>query len=376
MTPPLKTRFFQAAYKEVLKPLFFQLDPELVHDRMTNFGHELGRFELSRRLTAALFDFADPRLEQTIAGIKFANPIGLAAGFDKNAALTDILPDVGFGFEEIGSITGRPCAGNPKPRLWRLPASQALVVYYGLKNDGADIISERLKGKPFRIPIGVSAAKTNDKLTADPAAAVADYAHVVEKFRGIGDYLTINISCPNAYGGEPFTDPQLLDGLLAKVDELADLPDGKAGKPVFLKLAVDLTQTQLDELLAVVDKHNITGLVCSNLTKKRTNLRLRDAVIPEKGGISGKAVQELSDEQIKYIYAKTKGKYVIMGVGGVFSAEDAYRKIRLGASLVQLITGMIYEGPQLIGAINRGLVALLERDGFSSISQAIGVDNK
>jgi dihydroorotate dehydrogenase len=363
------TRIIAGLYGRVLKPLLFTADPEDVHDRFTNVGEMLGTTEAGRAITRALFGYDHPMLRSTVRGMTFANPVGLAAGFDKNARLLNILPEVGFGFEEIGSVTGRPCAGNPRPRLWRLPKSEALTVYYGLKNDGADAISDRLRNRTFRYPVGISAAKTNDKETADPDKAVADYAHVVSRFRGIGDYLTINISCPNTFGGEPFTDPVLLDRLLTEVDGLAD-------KPVFLKLAVDLPTQQLDEIIEVCSRHRIDGFVCSNLTKNRANMRIADADVPSKGGISGKPVQALSDEQIRYIYRRTAGKYTIIGVGGIFSAEDAYRKIKLGASLVQLITGMIFRGPQLIGEVNRGLVELLKRDGYRSITEAVGADNR
>jgi dihydroorotate dehydrogenase len=363
------TRLIAGLYARLLKPVLFQFDPEDVHDRFTNVGRVMGATHGGQLLTRALMHYAHPALHTEVRGIHFANPIGLAAGFDKNAMLTNILPDVGFGFEEVGSITGRPCAGNARPRLWRLPKSQGLTVYYGLKNDGADVLSDRLRNMKFRFPVGISAAKTNDKETSDPEKAIADYSHVLSRFRGIGDYFTINISCPNTFGGEPFTDPQLLDRLLAHVDELAD-------KPVFLKLAVDLPAQRLDEIIEVCSRHRIDGFICSNLTKNRANMRIKDAAVPDKGGISGVPVRDLSDEQIRYIYRRTAGKYAIIGVGGVFSAEDAYRKIKLGASLVQLITGMVFRGPQVIGSINRGLVDLLHRDGYRHISEAVGVDNR
>ncbi len=369
MTASFRTHIIGNAYRRLLKPVLFRVDPEIIHDRFTALGEFLGASAVTRAITRLAFSYRHPMLRTTVEGITFPNPIGLAAGFDKNARLLDVLPAVGFGFTEIGSITGRPCAGNSKPRLWRLPQSKALVVYYGLMNDGADIISERLRGVPCRFPVGISAAKTNDQRTADPEIAIADYCHVVERFRGIGDYLTVNISCPNAFGGEPFTDPALLDRLLTSVDRCAD-------KPVFVKLAADLTPHQLDAILDVATRHAVAGFVCSNLTKDRSRLDITGALPSMKGGISGKAVQYLSDEQIRHVYRRTGGKYSIIGVGGIFTAEDAYRKIRAGASLVQLITGMIYEGPQLIGDLNRGLVRLLERDGFASVADAVGVDNR
>jgi len=342
----------------------------MVHDRMLGVGALLGRFSPTRWLTRASFFYSNPKLEQTILGIKFPNPIGLAAGFDKNAEITDILPDVGFGFEEVGSITGEACAGNPKKRLWRLPKSRSLVVYYGLKNDGCKIIRRRLEEKKFRIPLGISIAKTNSPATVEPEAGIADYAKAFRTFADFGAYLTVNISCPNAFGGEPFTDSEKLERLLARLDQI------QTERPIFLKLAADLKDAELDAILAVAERHRVHGFVCTNLTKDRSNPLIKDEQVPEKGGLSGMVVQELSDRVIAQVYKKTQGKKIIMGCGGVFTAPDAYKKIRLGASLIQLITGMIYEGPQAISAINQGLVELLEKDGYENISAAIGVDNR
>ena len=352
-----------------MKPLFFRMDPEMVHDRTTDLGVLLGKTAFGRGLTHLLLAYEHPILCTTVRGIRFPNPVGLAAGFDKNARLTDILPFVGFGFAELGSITGRPCPGNPKPRLWRLPYSQALVVYYGLKNAGADILSARLQGRQFRFPVGISVAKTNSREVIGLQEGIEDYVHVVRQFQGIGDYITVNISCPNAYGGEPFTDPRRLDALLAALDPIVD-------KPVFLKLAVDLSPQELDTLLTVALQHRVDGFVCSNLTKDRRNHRIVETAVPARGGISGKAVQALADEQLQYVYRAVGDTHSVIGVGGIFTPQDAYRKIRLGASLVQLITGMVYRGPQLIGELNRGLAELLQRDGFASVSEAVGVDNQ
>lgn len=349
------TQFF---YANLLKPLFFQLDPEFVHNRITLVGQLLGSIFLTRGLTAAFFSYSNPILEQNILGINFKNPIGLAAGFDKDALLTGILPAVGFGFAEVGSITGEPCEGNPKPRLWRLKNSKSLIVYYGLKNDGAKKISQRLQNKRFTIPIGTSIAKTNSPDTVDTNEGIADYIKAFKEFIDIGAYFTLNISCPNAYGGLPFTDSKRLDLLLTEVDRIP------TKKPILLKMSPDLSEIELDKLLAVIKKHRVHGFIATNLTK--------NSKVAEKGGLSGKLVENLANNQIKWIYQKTKGKYIIIGCGGVFCAEDAYKKIKLGASLVQLITGMIFEGPQVVGEINRGLVKLLKEDGYKNISQAIG----
>jgi dihydroorotate dehydrogenase len=363
----LTTRFL---YKLIFRNIFFLQDPEVVHDRVVNLGSFLSSNFLTRSLTSLSFFYSDESLEQTVRGVKFENPIGLAAGFDKDALLTDILPSVGFGHAEVGSITGEPCRGNPRPRLWRLKKSKGLAVHYGLKNDGAEQISKRLKKKTFAIPIGTSIAKTNSKETIGTEAGIRDYVKAFNRFTRIGSYFTINISCPNTFGGEPFTDSKKLDRLLTKIDKIP------TKKPIFLKLSPDLTKKEIDSILLVSARHKIDGFVCGNLTKKRKINEIVDRNVPARGSLSGKIVEGLSNEQIHYIYKKTKGKYAIVGCGGVFSAKDAYKKIKLGASLVQLITGMIYEGPQLISEINQGLVRLLKKDGFTNISQAVGVENK
>ncbi len=341
-------------YKHLLRPIFFVIDPEAVHDFMLFQGRVLASNPITRGLSHLLFGYSNPAIEQDILGIHFKNPIGLSAGFDKNAKLLNIIPYAGFGFEEIGSITGEPCEGNPKPRLWRHKDLKSIRVNYGLMNDGAAAISKRLKGKKFKFPVGISIAKTNNEATCDTEVGIEDYAKAFEAFVKIGDYFTVNLSCPNTFGGQPFTDPKRLDRLLGKLDQIP------TQKPVFLKLSPDLSEKELDVLIAVAEKHRVHGFVCTNLTKNHKF---------GKGGLSGGAVKELSNKQISYVYKKTKGNFVIIGCGGIFSAEDAYEKLKAGASLLQLITGMIYEGPGLISEINRGLVELMKKDGYKNISE-------
>lgn len=372
MTHPwltVRNRVLAFKYRWLLKPVFFRLDPERVHDRMVKFGNLLGRNAATRAMTRALFGFSDPRLSQTLHGVTFPNPIGLSGGFDKNAKLVAILPEVGFGFMEIGSVTAKPYAGNPGQRLWRLPTTKSLVVNYGLMNDGADVIAERLKNIHPRIPLGINIAKTNNQETCELEGGVADYAYSHNRFRGIGQYETINVSCPNAFGGQQFHDPQKLEALLVRLDVR------NANKPIFLKISPDLDDSTVDAIVDLALRYGVAGIICTNLTKKRDPSVLKDANVPTIGGLSGKAVDHLSDEMIARVYKRSSGKLTIIGCGGVFSAEDAYRKIKLGASLIQLITGMIYQGPQLISDINLGLTAFLERDGYKNISDAVGTAN-
>ena len=361
-----RNKIMRKGYEWILKPVFFRIDPETIHDAMSFFLKALGTNAFTRKLAYLAWGYRHKILEQNVCGIRFENPVGLSAGFDKNGELIKIIPSLGFGFLEIGSITGMPCSGNPKPRLWRLKKSKSLVVYYGLKNDGCEVIAKRLRGKKFQTRIGISIAKTNCKETVDTEKGIEDYFKAYTAFEGIGDYATINISCPNAFGGQPFTDAYKLDLLLKKI------MSAPKTKPVFLKLSPDLTTKEVDDIITVTEKYSIDGFVCTNLTKNRNSENIADDSIPEKGGLSGKIVGELSDRMIRYIYKKTGGKYVIIGVGGIFTAEDAYRKIKAGASLLELITGMIYQGPQTLSDINMGLVDLLKKDGYKSIREAVG----
>src|SRR3989344_361681 len=252
-----------------------------------------------------------------------------------------------------------------------------MAVFYGLANDGCDNISKRLRDKKFGLPVGINIAKTNCRETVDTQTAILDYFKAYEAFKGVGNYVTINISCPNAYGGEPFTDSAKLEALLEKIMSVPKT------KPIFLKISPDLNGRETDEIIAVALRFKVDGFICTNLTKNRNNKNILDGFVPEKGGFSGKVLDSLSNNLIRYVYKKTRGpsiplgasKPIIIGSGGVFNAEDAYRKIKAGASLVELITGMIFEGPQLISDINLGLVKLLKKDGYKNISEAIGKKN-
>lgn len=357
----MKQKTLKFFYKNILKQIFFAIDPEKVHDHMMRAGKFLGRNSAARFLTKKVFSFSHESLEQDVLGIHFKNPIGLSAGFDKNAELTQILPSVGFGFEEIGSITGEWCEGNPKPRLWRHPEKESLRVYYGLKNNGCEEISTRLSQLTFETPIGVSIAKTNHASTVEVDDGIRDYIKAYKAFKGIGAYTTINISCPNAFGGQPFTDPRKLEMLLDEINRVRDK------KPIFIKLSPDLTIEEINAIARIARDQGVNGLISSNLVKKH-DLGL--------GGLSGKPVSKPSNQHLKFLYKNYRDDFVLIGCGGVFTAEDAYEKIKAGASLIQLITGMIFEGPQVIGEINKGLVELLKKDGYSNISEAVGADHR
>ncbi|MFA6353461.1 MAG: quinone-dependent dihydroorotate dehydrogenase [Candidatus Paceibacterota bacterium] len=351
-------------YKWILKPLFFKFDPEKIHDWMSSLLRFFGKYTITRKITYFYFGYSNPALEQNILGINFKNPVGLAAGFDKNATLIDIMPSLDFGFTEVGSITKNPYEGNPKPRLYRLPEAKSVRVNYGLKNLGAEILHQQLQNKIWSLPVGINIAKTNNIETSEVTKGIEDYFFTYKTFQEIGDYFTINISCPNTCEEKPiFAESKNLDLLLNKIFSIPK------NKPIFVKLSPDLEDTELEKTLEVCQKYGVDGFVCTNLTKVDLLNHFG------KGGFSGKAVQELSDQLIRKVYKFYKGEKIIIGGGGIFNAEDAYKKIKAGASLLELITGMIFEGPQVISDINIGLVKLLKRDGYKNISEAVGKEN-
>ena len=350
-------------YSNIVKPIAFKFSPEGTHVFFVKVGKILGKYKLTKLITRDLYYYENNMISQRINNIEFKNPVGLSAGFDKNAEIISICEDVGFGFSEVGSVTKGQYSGNEGVRLMRLKKQKSLWINLGLNNNGINEISNRLKKSKYNIPFGVSIAKTNCQETANDLVGKKDYIYTLNQLNNlnVGDFYVFNISCPNAFGGQPFSRSSAYESLLKESRRL------KISKPLFIKLSPDLTKNELDKILKISGKYHVSGFIISNLTKKHNY---------GKGGLSGKLVENLSNKMIKYVYDKTKGKYVIIGVGGIFSAEDAYKKIRLGASLVELITGMIYCGPNLISEINQGLVELLKRDGFDNIKQAIGMDVK
>ena len=356
-------------YKMLVRPALLQLDPEEAHERALWMTAWLGRSRIARDALRALFTVEDGRLRQTVCGIDFPNPVGLGAGYDKNAVGTGLWPSLGFGFVEIGSVTARAQPGNPPPRLFRLVEQRALINRMGFNNDGAEAIAGRVPPPPHPIPLGVNIGKNRD---VDLAQAAANYAAALEPFRDRADFFVINVSSPNTPGLRKLQDRELLDDLLANVvggrgSRRAGPPaHGSAETPIFLKLAPDLTFEQIDDALALVEKHRVDGVVATNTTI--------DHPTPPEGGLSGAPLRARATECVRHIRRQTRGRLSIIGVGGIFSAADAYEKIRAGASLVEVWTGMIYEGPGLARDINRGLLALLDRDGFSSIAAAVGAE--
>jgi dihydroorotate dehydrogenase subfamily 2 len=354
-------------YKHLLKPILFKLDPEDVHDLFIWFGELLGKFSITRRLTDLVYGYHKSAngkdISVTVDDITYRTPVILSAGFDYNARLTNILPHVGFGGEEIGSVTARPCAGNPKPRLKRLPKSGSIVVNKGLRNDGVDVIIKRIKNKrttnsliinrKSSFVLGISIARTNDaQSTESIQASINDYLYSFKRLNaeGVGDFYTINISCPNAFGGETFSKPELLEQLLSA---LKTIP---CSKPVYVKMPINISWDEFDKLLQIINKHGLQGVVIGNLNKDYTLLDDKSETPSEyMGGLSGKTCRKLSTDLIRKTRETYGKRFTIMGVGGIMSPEDTKEKFDAGADLVQLISGMIFEGPGLMKEIGKSL---------------------
>ena len=357
----------------------FKLDPERAH-QVTAAAARAAQLTRVDRLLEDKFVYDDMRLRQSVWGMYFANPVGLAAGFDKNAALVPFWSTLGFGFAEVGSVSARPSRGNPRPRAYRLPEDEALVNRMGLNNKGAVRVSSRLSRFASRrtIPIGINLAKTHDPNIAGEAA-VEDFRESFELLAPQADYVALNISCPNTRDGKTFEEPDALETLLRAV--MQQRRESAPRVPVLLKLAPSLTDRVVfdSEIEAIVElglKYGISGFIASNTTPDREGLitdRERVAAAGA-GGLSGRPLEARATHLVRYLYRRTGGSVPIIGVGGVFSAEDAYRKIRSGATLVQIYTALVYRGPGLVRDLKVGLVKLLERDGFSSIAGAVGAD--
>ncbi len=350
-------------YQKFVKPLFFMMDPETAHNFILYLGRFLSFTKMSR-IFRPLFVFRDGSLENDVLGVHFDNPVGLAGGFDKNGYLTDFFPDIGFGFMEVGSVTAHAYGGNPQPRLYRLIKNKSLIVNYGLMNQGADVVNGRLKNKNFRIPIIVNVAKTNDA-TIKGNASVNDYVSGFSKMRAVSGIFVINISCPNAGDGRSFEDPVLLEKLLIVLSKKRNRAK------LLLKISPDVEKSNLDKIILLAQKYGVNGFVISNLTKNRKGL-VKENGLGLKGGVSGPILAKKSNKIISYVFKKTQGRFTIIGCGGISNAKDAYEKIKCGASLIELITGMIYYGPGLIKTINYGLAELLKRDGYTNVKEAVG----
>lgn len=345
----------------ILGPLLRLLNPEKAHD-LTLWGLEHG---LGPKVNAE----GDPILAIDLWGRSFDNPIGLAAGFDKNAAVVGPAFGLGFGFVEIGSVTPRPQPGNPKPRIFRLPEDRGVINRLGFNNLGMDIAAQHLRKwreTPLPGPLGVNLGK--NKATQE---AVADYLTGASALGGFADYLVINVSSPNTPGLRALQGRDELDQLISAIQASLQESFGEKAPPLVLKVAPDLTEADMKDIAQVALERNLDGLTISNTTITRPE-SLSGSDREETGGLSGRPLFNLSTRVLGGFYRLTEGRIPLIGVGGVGSGADAYAKIRAGASLVQLYSALVYEGPGLIERIKRDLAQLLRRDGFEKVADAVG----
>jgi dihydroorotate dehydrogenase len=342
-------------YKLFIKPILFLFNPEKAH----NITFSALKFFLAagfmKKIVSSLYCVRSPKLERTVAGIKFPNPVGLGAGLDKDAKVTDEMACLGFGFIEIGTVTPLAQPGNDRPRAFRLPKDSALINRMGFNNHGAKEAAERLrKRKNHHVIIGGNIGK--NKVTPNENA-VSDYVKCFHELFDVVDYFVVNVSSPNTPNLRELQDKEPLQDLLQTLQN--DNAKKPAAKPIFLKIAPDLNTDQLNDIVSIVRATNIAGVVATNTTISRDGLTTDAEIIKQigMGGLSGKPLTKRSTEIIRYLRTNLDKKFAIIGVGGIHSVEDAIEKLNAGADLIQLYTGFIYEGPSLVKAINKRLLA-------------------
>ena len=365
-------------YRALVRPLLFRVDAETMH------GIAIRAAELASS-SAWLCSSIERRhavdsdlLAVEIGALRFRSPLGLAAGFDKSARAVPFLAALGFGHVEVGSISAEPSAGNPRPRLFRIPLDRGIVVNYGLPNDGADQVARRLAGLHACAPLGINLVSTNrgpGAAAQSDEAVIGDYLESVRRLEPAADYLCLNLSCPNTREGRGFFhEPARLTRLLQGLDAMG----GRGvGKPLFLKVAPFQSVADLEAFLATVEPaRSVTGFSINLPPGKPAGLTTPASELSAMpGAVSGPIAAAAADWTLRELYRRMdRSRYRLIGSGGVFTAEDAYRKIRLGASLVQLMTALVYEGPGVAASINRGLARLLEADGVRHVADVVGVD--
>ncbi|MBW4567918.1 MAG: quinone-dependent dihydroorotate dehydrogenase [Tolypothrix carrinoi HA7290-LM1] len=369
-------------YQVAIRPLLFNLvkaDPEWLHSTTIRSFKWLSQTSnnppaswIHHRLQQSLC-LQDTRLEQTLFGLNFPNPLGLAAGFDKDGVAAAIWSSLGFGFAELGTVTYHPQPGNPRPRLFRLPLDKAALNRMGFNNSGAAAIAKLLAESQqnlISIPIGVNLGKS--KVTPLEEAA-CDYLNSFRLLKNCGDYFVVNVSSPNTPGLRSLQDAAMLSSILDLLQK-----ENTAQKPIFVKIAPDLEWEAIADIISLAQTYQLAGIIATNTTIRRDRLKTQvidqtgKPVTEEAGGISGVPLGDRSTEIIRFIAAQTQGQMPIIGVGGIFSPEDAWEKITAGASLIQVYTGWIYEGPFMVRRILQGLLSKLEQNGLNSISEAVG----
>ncbi|WP_247731739.1 quinone-dependent dihydroorotate dehydrogenase [Halovivax limisalsi] len=348
---------------ERARPLLFRLPAETAHE-LAKYGlRGVQSVRPLRRLVRSRYRYSHPMLEVERFGATFPNPVGVAAGFDKDAAVAPALADLGFGFVEAGTVTPYPQSGNPRPRLFRLPDDGALINRMGFNGQGMERVRERLEshGTP-EIPLGINVGKMN---TSDANEALEDYRRVFDRLSPFADYCVVNVSCPNTPDSFDESDPEHLRAIFETLEAEND-----ADVPILVKIGPDSPTESLHDLLDIVEAEDVDGVVATNTTTSRDGLDSPKS--EEWGGLSGEPLESESTAVVRAVASYSD--LPVIGVGGVDSAESAYAKIRAGASLVQLYTAFVYDGPTTASEINRGLVRLLQRDGFESVEDAVGAD--
>jgi dihydroorotate dehydrogenase len=361
-------------YKHFIRPFLFQFDSETVHEFVLN---RLSQQYHLLKIFRGTFRFEHTLLRQTLFNKTFENPVGLAAGFDKFSKGIPVWDSLGFGFAEIGTITGQEQTGNDRPRLFRLKKDEALINRFGFNNPGAEKAAgtlEKWEAKKIlhTIPVGINIGKTK---IVELEKAKDDYLLSFEKLWTYADYFVVNVSSPNTPNLRELQDKNFLTAILLTLTERNVRLSRKAlipPKAILVKIAPDLSLNQVDDVLTVIETAGVDGIVATNTTVERKNLLSDPQLTRETGGLSGKPLKNISTEIIRHIYNSTKGKITIIGVGGIFNGDDAYEKIRAGASLVQIYTSFIYEGPMVCKKINKRLAELVERDGFKNVGEAVG----
>jgi len=339
-------------YKLLVRPLLFSFDPEWVHYITLNTLKLLNKIPFSSWLFRKIYSYQNSSLEKELFGIKFKNPVGLAAGFDKNGKYIKEMSNLGFGFIEIGTITPKPQPGNPKKRLFRVQNDLAIINRLGINNDGNILCAERLKKNNSDVVIGGNIGKNT---TTSNENADTDYIQNFEILHQYVDYFVLNVSCPNVSNFTKLQDVEFLRKLIPQLKKINSSKPKK--KPILIKISPDLNQDQLDETIDLILSENLDGIIATNTTTSRNNLKTNKSKIEKigNGGLSGEPLKNKSTKVIRYISKKTNGNLPIIGVGGIMNPKDALDKIKAGADLIQLYTGFIYEGPSIVKKINQYL---------------------
>ncbi len=362
-------------YSSILKPVFFKMDPEKAHHVVIDGLAAGGKVPGMTGVMQAMYGVnSSPELSSELFGLQFPHPIGLAAGLDKNGKATDGFSSIGFGFMEVGTVTPKAQAGNEQPRLFRLPPDEALINRMGFNNDGTAAMARHLaQRKVKRIPLAVNIGK--NKVTPNELAH-EDYRACIKDLYTYGDFFVVNISSPNTPDLRDLQHGDELKNLLGAVRQEIAAQAAKSNtreKPVLVKIAPDMTAEQLELTVASIVESGVSGIIATNTTLSRTGLTHDNK--SEAGGLSGKPLRDRSTEVIRSIYRQTGGRLPIIGSGGIFTAQEAYDKIRAGASLVEVYTALIYKGPGLLRELTGGLKECLRRDGYRNITEAVGADH-